>query len=170
MQSQSGPGGDVLAANVAAGASSSPPGSASGATGVGPGAGDLGSFDDEITIRVPARSIYVAVLRTAIAGVAARCDFNVDEIEDLRIAVDEACALLLHDAAPGAMLSCHFAARADSLVAAVSTTVITPRLPDPTSFGWLVLNSLAGAVHAELDGDVLTILLSRPRATTASVS
>ena len=108
------------------------------------------------------------MLRTAIAGVAARCDFNVDEIEDLRIAVDEACALLLHDAAPGAMLSCHFAARPDSLVAAVSAQVSTPRLPDPTSFGWLVLSSLAGAVHAELDGDVLTILLSRPRVTAAS--
>lgn len=129
---------------------------------------DVGAFEDEITIRLPARSIYVAVLRTAIAGVAARCDFNVDEIEDLRIAVDEACGLLLHDAAPGASLSCHFAARTDSLVAAVSSQVMTPRLPDPTSFGWLVLNSLAGSVHAELDGDVLTILLSRPRVTAAS--
>ena len=45
---------------------------------------------------------------------------------------------------------------------------MTPRLPDPASFGWLVLNSLAGAVHAELDGDVLTILLSRPRIVAAS--
>jgi hypothetical protein len=66
------------------------------------------------------------------------------------------------------MLSCHFAARADSLVAAVSSKVMTPRLPNPTSFGWLVLNSLAGAVHAELDGDVLTILLSRPRVSASS--
>jgi len=154
MQSPSGPVGDVLASG--------------GASGVGVGAGETSSFEDEITIRVPARSIYVAVLRTAIAGVAARCDFNVDEIEDLRIAVDEACGLLLHDAAPGAMLSCHFAARADSLVAAVSSKVRTPRLPNPTSFGWLVLSSLAGAVRAEVDGDVLTILLSRPRVTAAS--
>ena len=134
----------------------------------GGSAADLGAFEDEITIRLPARSIYVAVLRTAIAGVAARCDFNLDEIEDLRIAVDEACGLLLHDAAPGSSLSCHFAARTDSLVAAVSSQVMTPRLPDPASFGWLVLNSLAGSVHAELDGDVLTILLSRPRIVAAS--
>lgn len=136
----------------------------------GPGSSNAGpvAFEDEITIRLPARSIYVAVLRTAIAGVAAVCDFNLDEIEDLRIAVDEACGLLLHDAAPGSSLSCHFAARTDSLVAAVSSQVMTPRLPDPASFGWLVLNSLAGAVHAELDGDVLTILLSRPRIVAAS--
>jgi serine/threonine-protein kinase RsbW len=126
-----------------------------------------GSFD-EITMQVPARSIYVAVIRTAIAGVAARCDFNVDEIEDLRIAIDEACGVLLDDAAPGGTLSCHFAARDDSLVAAVSARVRAPRLPDPSSFGWLVLNALAGSVRAELDGDVLTILLSRPRVTRAS--
>ena len=147
---------------------SGPAGSPVGESGTGTTTDEPSSFEDEITIRVPARSIYVAVLRTAIAGVAARCDFNVDEIEDLRIAVDEACGLLLHDAAPGAMLSCHFAARADSLVAAVSSKVMTPRLPNPTSFGWLVLNSLAGAVHAELDGDVLTILLSRPRVSASS--
>ena len=42
------------------------------------------------------------MLRTATAGLAARLDFTLDEIEDLRIAVDEACALLLPDAVPGA--------------------------------------------------------------------
>ena len=35
------------------------------------------------------------VLRTATAGLAARLQFTLDEIEDLRIAVDEACAILL---------------------------------------------------------------------------
>jgi serine/threonine-protein kinase RsbW len=140
---------------------------ADGATGTDTGTDDASTdeavFDDEITLRVPARPIYVAVLRTAIAGVAARCDFTVEEIEDLRIAIDEACGLLLADAVPGGDLSCHFAARPDSLVAAVSTRVRHPNLPDEASFGWLVLNALAGAVHASVDADVLTIMLSRPR-------
>jgi serine/threonine-protein kinase RsbW len=34
-------------------------------------------------------------LRSVLAGVAAKLDFSVDEIEDLRLAVDEACAYLL---------------------------------------------------------------------------
>lgn len=125
--------------------------------------GDLGFFQDEVTIRLPAHGIYVAVLRTAMAGVAARASFTVEDIEDLRIAVDEACALLLANAAPGAMLSAHVAASGDSVVAAVSTEVTDVTPPDTSSFGWLVLDALAGAVKAEYDGDVMTILLSRSR-------
>jgi hypothetical protein len=50
---------------------------------------------DHVELRVPASGAYLAVLRTAAAGLAARLDFTLDDIEDLRIAVDEACALLL---------------------------------------------------------------------------
>ena len=46
-------------------------------------------------LTVPADGGYLGVLRTATAGLAARLHFALDEIEDLRIAVDEACAMLL---------------------------------------------------------------------------
>ena len=52
---------------------------------------------DVIDLRVPADPAYLAVIRTATAGVAMRLDLTLDEIEDLRIAVDEACALLLDE-------------------------------------------------------------------------
>src|SRR5438045_6948946 len=51
--------------------------------------------DDVVVLVVPADGSYLAVLRTATAGLAARLQFTLDEIEDLRIAVDEACAILL---------------------------------------------------------------------------
>ncbi|HEY9379199.1 MAG TPA: anti-sigma regulatory factor, partial [Jiangellaceae bacterium] len=41
---------------------------------------------DHVELRVPATGAYVSVLRTAAAGLAARLDFTVDDIEDLRIA------------------------------------------------------------------------------------
>ena len=47
---------------------------------------------DYVQVKMPAESAYLSVLRTAAAGLAARLDFTLDEIEDLRIAVDEACA------------------------------------------------------------------------------
>src|SRR2546430_16011483 len=50
---------------------------------------------DVVVLVVPADGSYLAVLRTATAGLAARLQFTLDEIEDLRIAVDEACAILL---------------------------------------------------------------------------
>ena len=49
----------------------------------------------DVELRIPADSAYVAVLRMATAGLAARLDFTLDDIEDLRIAVDEACAMVL---------------------------------------------------------------------------
>ena len=52
---------------------------------------------DVVVITFPP-SAYLSVLRTATAGLAARLDFTIDEIEDLRIAVDEACAMLLPQA------------------------------------------------------------------------
>ena len=61
---------------------------------------------DVVVISMPASSAYLAVLRTATAGLAARLDFTIDEIEDLRIAVDEACAMLLPQAVPGAEIRC----------------------------------------------------------------
>src|SRR5215469_10501184 len=47
---------------------------------------------DQVTVKMPADGAYLSVLRTATAGLAARLDFTLDEIEDMRIAVDEACA------------------------------------------------------------------------------
>ena len=64
--------------------------------------------DDVVELRLPADGAYLSVLRTATAGLAARLDFTLDEIEDLRIAVDEACALLLPDAVAGADMTCVF--------------------------------------------------------------
>jgi len=49
----------------------------------------------EIKLSVPARADYVHVLRSVVASVAAKLDFSYDDIEDLRLAVDEACAYLL---------------------------------------------------------------------------
>jgi serine/threonine-protein kinase RsbW len=50
---------------------------------------------DTVTITVPARSAFLHVVRSVVGTVAAKANLTVDEIEDLRIAVDEACAQLL---------------------------------------------------------------------------
>jgi serine/threonine-protein kinase RsbW len=51
--------------------------------------------DDSVQITVPARAEFLHVVRTVVGSVAARHDLTIDAIEDLRIAVDEACAQLL---------------------------------------------------------------------------
>ena len=120
-------------------------------------------IDDVVELYLPADSAYLSVLRTATAGLAARLDFTLDEIEDLRIAVDEACALLLPDVAAGASLACVFTLRTGALAIEVSVPTRSGRLPRRNSFAWTVLTALAGEVEARTgeDGRVSLTLVKR---------
>jgi anti-sigma regulatory factor (Ser/Thr protein kinase) len=46
---------------------------------------------ETIELTIPARPEYVVVVRLAAAGIAGRMGFSFDEVEDLKIAVTEAC-------------------------------------------------------------------------------
>ena len=125
--------------------------------------------EDRVTIRMPAEGAYLSVLRTATAGLAARLDFTLDEIEDLRIAVDEACGLLLSQASPGADLDCDFTLAEDSVTIAVSVPSRRPQLPARDTFAWTVLSALAGNADAWVGpGNKVTVLLRKVRESSGS--
>lgn len=125
---------------------------------------------DQVTVRMPAESAYLSVLRTATAGLAARLDFTLDEIEDLRIAVDEACAMLLGQAIPGSSLECGFALEPEMMTISVSVPCLAPRAPASDTFAWTVLSALAGSVEAHVGhGDRLTIVMRKNRLSSGSV-
>jgi serine/threonine-protein kinase RsbW len=141
-------------------------GAASAPTAVMAGGTDAehGQVQDQVTIRMPAEGAYLSVLRTATAGLAARLDFTLDEIEDLRIAVDEACGMLLAQAAPGADLECDFTLGEDRMSIAVSTLAAQPRPPARDTFAWTVLSALAGSADAWVGpGDQVTVMLRKIR-------
>jgi serine/threonine-protein kinase RsbW len=119
------------------------------------------AFDDDVVLlTVPADGGYLGVLRTATAGLAARLHFALDEIEDLRIAVDEACAMLLAVSARQADLRCRFAVTDDALTVEVTVpTVRGARLPAESSFAWKVLTALTTSAGAETTGTSATIRL-----------
>jgi serine/threonine-protein kinase RsbW len=49
---------------------------------------------DTVRIKIPASPAYVQVVRLVAAGLASRLKFTIDDIEDLKIAVDELSAYL----------------------------------------------------------------------------
>ena len=107
--------------------------------------------DDVVLLTVPADGGYLGVLRTATAGLAARLHFALDEIEDLRIAVDEACAMLLAIATRDAELECRFAVdrrRADRRGDRADRA--GARLPAESSFAWKVLTALTTSASADV--------------------
>ncbi|HEX2312826.1 MAG TPA: anti-sigma factor [Thermomonospora sp.] len=119
---------------------------------------------DVVTVRLPADSAYLSVLRTATAGLAARLDFTLDEIEDLRIAVDEACAMLLAQAVPGTDLECQFELTGEAMRIAVSVLTVDGVVPSRDTFAWTVLSSLAGDVDSRVGADDrVTVMLQKRR-------
>ena len=112
-----------------------------------------GAVGDLVSIRLPAAGAYLSILRTATAGLAARLDFTVEEIDDLRIAVDEACAMLLAQAAPGADLECDFELSRDVIRMSVAVLSMDGRAPARDTFAWTVLSALVGEVDSRVDAD-----------------
>jgi serine/threonine-protein kinase RsbW len=107
-----------------------------------------------VTLTVPASSAYVVLIRTAATALAARADFPLDRLDDLRLAVDEAAALLIADAAPGAVLTCllqGYAGDRHDLTVRLSTVSTSRRTPDRTGFAWAVLTALVDEVDARVD-------------------
>ncbi len=123
---------------------------------IGVPTGAATSHEDEradVELRLPADSAYASVLRTTTAGLAARLDFPIDDIEDLRIAVGEASAMVLPEARPDSDLVCRFYMHPGELTVWVGVDVDHDVVPDVDSFAWQVLTTLATeAVAATSDG------------------
>ncbi len=129
----------------------------------GPHTGSSTGPDDgrraDVELRLPADGAYVSVLRTTTAGLAARLDFTIDDIEDLRIAVGEACAMVLPEADPGSPLLAEFYLAPGLLTVRVSVRGAEIGEPDYDSFAWTVLDTLASSARAEVDGDTFVVTL-----------
>ena len=69
---------------------------------------------ETIRLAVPAALEYVRIVRLTASGVASRLGFDVEEIEDLRVAVDELASLVV-ESADGGELGVQFAVRGDIL-------------------------------------------------------
>lgn len=120
-----------------------------------------------VDVQVPASGEFVATLRLTATSLAARCDLTVDDIDDLVLAVDEACSLLLPHAEPGTALRAHFELSSGAL--SVTTSVRSPNAsatsPDRSGFAWSVLSALASQVDVTSADGNLSITVSKRRET-----
>lgn len=123
-----------------------------------------GSFDGASTVevRTSASAALIPTLRMIAADLAARADFDLDAISDLRMAVDEACATLVDVAAPSSLLRCVFQVRPERIqVDAEVQPAQADTVVSTDTFGWRVLRTLADEVEvrheAGIDGNRATV-------------
>ncbi len=71
---------------------------------------------DEVRLAVPALPEYVRLARLTAAGLASRLGFSYDDVEDLRIAVDELCYFLVGSEGRAGSINLRFSMDGDGLV------------------------------------------------------
>jgi serine/threonine-protein kinase RsbW len=106
-------------------------------------------------IEIPASGEYLAVVRAAATGLAAQLHFTYEQIDDLRIAVDEACTQLLARRGSAETLAVDYDVDAGGLF--VEVAVAADDLGEPLehdTFAWQILCALTDQVreHADADG------------------
>ena len=117
--------------------------------------------DDEFVLETPATALAAPVVRAMAAAVAMAHDVALEEITDIRLAVDEACSLLLPLAAPATKLCC--AVRIGDTGVDVTVRVISTaeRLPDTVDLQ--ILRALTADLQTRVEpaGPGTTCLLIR---------
>lgn len=111
----------------------------------------------DVELRLPADGAYASVLRTTAAAIAARLEFTVEDIEDLRIAVGEAGALVLPEADPGSDVTTRFYLGRGTITVELATGAVDEPAPDYDSFAWQVLTTLADAAEADSSGGTFRV-------------
>jgi len=115
-----------------------------------------------VELSIPGRPEYVSVARLAILGVASRMRFSYDEVEDIRLAVGEACTTAIERAngsgQPGVEIRVRCLIDSTKLVVEVRDNVPGPELEAPVmADGVLDERSLGSVLIRILMDDVSTL-------------
>jgi serine/threonine-protein kinase RsbW len=120
--------------------------------------------NDVITVSVPAVAGHIQVLRAVTTSVAARLPIPYDGIEDLRLAVDEACAWLLARGRSATEMTLRLRPLDDRLEAEVSTDATDGPWPPPDleqSLPWRILSALVDSLSLNTDVGPSILLTKR---------
>lgn len=136
-----------------------------------PGGGDNGAprspRTEYVTLSLPPFAQYVQLARVTASGLASRLGFSWDEVEDLRLAVDELCHAVLVGAAADSLLKLRYSVDATTLEVDVCLEVplhgTHPQHPALSELGDRILAALVDShgTRSELDQASLWIRKSK---------
>lgn len=100
----------------------------------------------DVELRVRPVPEALVTLRTVAGDLATRAEYPLDAVDDLRLAVDEACTILAGLARPGTRLTATFTVEDDRILLTASVSTTGPTALRRDTFAWRVLSCLADEV------------------------
>ncbi|QIS07559.1 anti-sigma factor [Nocardia brasiliensis] len=97
------------------------------------------------------------MLRALAETVALIADFALDEVTDIRLALDEVATSLVLDAVPGSQLECEFTYDTDQMFVHVAAATTSEQVVGQAGFGWHIVRTLTHSIaasQAPFDGAV----------------
>ena len=125
-------------------------------------------MNERVTLTVPAQRAYVLVIRTARGGLALVNDLDMDTLDDLRQAADEACDCLMHQGAAAHSLRLEAWSEGSRLRVVLQAELDggAGSSPEELELSRAVLETLIPEVllHTRADGVVERVELAVPKA------
>ena len=118
--------------------------------------------DSPVRLTIPARPRFLRLARLTAAGIAGDMGFGLDAIEDLRVAVDEVCAIAMEGVADGVELELTYRAVDDGI--AIDGACANPGSQvDVHPVARELLAMTADEYSIDSDGNVVTFRLLKRR-------
>lgn len=117
---------------------------------------------NHVTVSVPARTDFLQLLRLNIAGIAADA-FSIDEVEDLKIAIEEFAALVMALPEAGDHLDVRFDLTDDRLVVTGERQWTAVGVIDPGDFLATILDAMVDRHALEPDRDAARFVFEKMR-------
>ena len=107
--------------------------------------------EDEVRLAVPAAPEYLGLARVTAAGLASRLGFTYDQVEDLRLAIDEICFGLTGSKGRDGILELQFHLGSDALAVEGYGHFVAPGPVQLSELSELILDALVDE-HSVTDG------------------
>jgi serine/threonine-protein kinase RsbW len=118
-------------------------------------------------LEIPGDTAHVQLARLVAAGLAGRLEFDIDEIEDLRIGVDECCVAVLECARNASPLRLEYAWSGDELRLTGSVLANGGGEPQITGITRQILSAVLDDVRFERNSEAVCFELRKSRHTAS---
>ncbi|MEU8895556.1 anti-sigma factor [Nocardia sp. NPDC048505] len=99
-------------------------------------------------MRLPAQFDQLTMLRALAETVSLIADFALDEVTDIRLALDEVATSLIMEAVPDSVLECEFSYDDRQMFVHVASVAASDAVVEQAGFGWHIVRTLTASIAA----------------------